>query len=148
MFVFCTLLYQLPMLKEKLEKLLAVNTGMEKHLISFRGQLFSRTMYTSIVYTYYLDFNKVALVGNEAPNSSIYDSNSNEYLVLDIVPDDRFLVILFGSCSWPAVMDMVRFFEDASSEFGQVAEFIVVYIEEAHPVGRWELNVRKKLISH
>ena len=94
-----------------------------------------------ICYQIRIDVCKKAKVGNKAPNSVIFDQYGVEHSLLDFCIKTRPLVVNFGSFSWPDFSQNLQEFHKLSEVYACSADFLIVYIEEAHPVGGWELNV-------
>lgn len=103
-----------------------------------------------------LDLNKTAKLNETSPNPRVFDMKTKEFgKLLDFINESRPTVINFGSCTWPPFManlekikKVVRLrrqnsvkwkviltgkFQLAAS-FSPVADFVTLYIEEAHSV--------------
>ena len=75
-----------------------------------------------------------ALEGEPAPNPSVYDLATKKTVsLLSTGSRGRPLVLNFGSCSWPPFMAKLGQFGKMSAKFSSVADFLTVYISEAHP---------------
>jgi hypothetical protein len=61
--------------------------------------------------------------------------------LLSFAKENRPLVLNFGSNSWPPFVEKLREFGEIQNDFADIADFLIVYIEEAHPVDGWKLNV-------
>lgn len=88
------------------------------------------------------DLHRKARLGSSAPNCKLVSTDGREYKLLDLPKGNRPLVLNFGSCSWPPFF--IRLQNDFSKvvrEFADVADFLVVYISEAHPTDGWRWNV-------
>jgi hypothetical protein len=49
----------------------------------------------------------------------------------------RPLVLNFGSCTWPPFLSQLPKFLEMQREYAGVADFAIVYLEEAHPTDGW-----------
>lgn len=88
------------------------------------------------------DLHRMARLGSPAPNCKLASTDGKECRLLDLARGNRPLVLNFGSCSWPPFF--IRLQNDFSKvvrEFADVADFLVVYISEAHPTDGWRWNV-------
>ena len=68
--------------------------------------------------------------------------------LLDFQQNGRPLVINFGSCTWPPFVAKLDQFRSLIGRFGNVADFIVVYIEEAHPSNGWKFGDNFDISDH
>lgn len=88
------------------------------------------------------DLHRKARLGSSAPNCKLVSTDGKECKLLDLTKGNRPLILNFGSCSWPPFF--IRLQNDFSKvvrEFADVADFLVVYISEAHPTDGWRWNV-------
>lgn len=77
--------------------------------------------------------------------------NGDECHLLDFESSDRPLVVNFGSATWPPFISHLPAFRRLVEDFSDVADFLLVYIDEAHPSDGWvappmgacSFNVRK-----
>ncbi len=88
-------------------------------------------------------------LGEAAPNSkvvkvaginrrwSISGKTHNKCHLLDFESPDRPLVVNFGSATWPPFISQLPVFRRMVEEFSDVADFLLVYIDEAHPSDGW-----------
>lgn len=94
-------------------------------------------------------------LGEDAPNSSVvhvsnaeaHDNSDNgaqekttdgtECHLLDFASPERPLVVNFGSATWPPFTNQLPAFSKLVEEFSSVADFLLVYIDEAHPSDGW-----------
>lgn len=88
------------------------------------------------------DLNKTARLGSPAPNCHLVSTDEKECRLLDMARGNRPLVLNFGSCSWPPFFIRLKNdFTKVVREYADVADFMVVYISEAHPTDGWRWNV-------
>lgn len=94
-------------------------------------------------------------LGEDAPNSSVVHVSSREggdnsgsgaqekvtdgaeCHLLDFAHPERPLVVNFGSATWPPFTSQLPAFRTLVDEFSSVADFLLVYIDEAHPSDGW-----------
>ncbi len=75
--------------------------------------------------------------GNDCPNPTLIDFNSGKQIKLrDVLSPSRPTVLNFGSCTWPPFMAQLERIKELQASFGHVADFITIYIDEAHPFDR------------
>lgn len=104
--------------------------------------------------TYFNLFCRQVKLGGEAPNSSVIhiakgsDGSSSSWKsvgskcgtkchLLDFANSERPLVVNFGSATWPPFTSQLSAFSKLVEEFSGVADFLLVYIDEAHPSDGW-----------
>ena len=86
------------------------------------------------------DAKKTAIKGQEAPNTLVYSLDGKPVGILDLQRKNllnaktRPMILHFGSCSWQPFMTSLAKFADMAETFAGIADFVVVYIAEAHPV--------------
>lgn len=111
----------------------------------FAHTLFTRPMFESMRSTILLELYKRALVGNLAPDSLVLSvDGKSSYQLLDFCKGNRPLVINFCSWTCPIFRARVGEFLSIVQEFSDVADFLTVYIKEAHPNDAWAFKVRKR----
>uniref|UniRef100_A0A6I8P1M1 Iodothyronine deiodinase n=1 Tax=Ornithorhynchus anatinus TaxID=9258 RepID=A0A6I8P1M1_ORNAN len=85
-----------------------------------------------------LDHFKSARVGAPAPNPVVVAPDGpTRRRLLDFARGARPLVLNFGSCTCPPFMVRLRSFQRLAARFLDVADCLLVYIEEAHPSDGW-----------
>ena len=155
-FLFCTLLFRKLVVrlfikfagaelnKEvfKLSPKTSLFAGAELNKEVFGESLFGWEMYKAVTATLMTDLQKKAKRGLEAPNPPLFsaDGQSRSHL-LDFARESRPLVVNFGSCTCPVFMERLREFNDVMTEFSDIADFLVIYISEAHPTDGWAFKV-------
>lgn len=85
---------------------------------------------------------KDAQEGRVAPNPPVLSVDGTKcFQMLDFAQGSRPLVVNFGSCTCPVFMARLREFGKIVEEYKSVADFLTIYIEEAHPTDEWRLKV-------
>ena len=99
LFVIGKILYHIPLLDHHIENFVASQAGMEPDL--FRQRLFNWSMLRILIQGKRHDLMKIAEVGKQAPNTTIYDRNANKLNILDLLRrrGSGLLVLNFGSCT-------------------------------------------------
>lgn len=104
--------------------------------------MFSRQMLTGLWRYIHLDLNKKTKLGTKAYNSPLVSLDGKMcFRLLDSTRHGRPLVVNFGSSSWRPFVAKLRDFGEIVHDFSDVADFVIVYIEEAHPSDGWALKV-------
>ena len=136
-FLFCTLVF-----RKLVVRLFIKFAGAEISQEVYGDSLFGWEMYKAVTAALMIDMQKKAKQGTEAPNPSLMspDGQSRSHL-LDFARESRPLVVNFGSCTCPVFMERLRQFSDIMAEFSDVADFLVIYISEAHPTDGWAFKV-------
>lgn len=130
----------LPIIQDKIKKY------NEKYLLvpyeNFWQSWCSWSMLRTVVNMELAELKKTARLGFPAPNCKLVSTEGREEKLLDYAQDDRPLVLNFGSCSWPPFfIRLQNDFTKVVRDFADVADFLVVYISEAHPSDGWRWNV-------
>ncbi len=87
--------------------------------------------------------------GNACPNPTVIDFESGKSIKLwDVLSKSRPTVLNFGSCTWPPFMVNLERIKELHASFAQVADFVTVYIEEAHPFDRGDFPSLKYRIDN
>lgn len=85
---------------------------------------------------------KDAVQGYPAPNPELIELKSGrEVRLLDFMKTNRPLVVNFGSCTWPPFVAKLAKFQAIIRKYGQLCDFVIVYIEEIHPDERNHFKV-------
>jgi hypothetical protein len=108
--------------------------------------LFGRQMLATLWRVIQIDMNKTIKQLEIAFNFPVIvlDENNNENKTSNLfahVVGNRPLVLNFGSCTCPVFTHHLDEFRSIVKEFEDVADFVLVYIEEAHPADGWALQV-------
>lgn len=89
------------------------------------------------------ELNKTSKVGRVAPNPPLVagEKGQSEVHLLNLVKGSRPLVVVFGSCTCPVIMAKLDQMLDVHREFANIADFIMIYVQEAHPNDGWKMEV-------
>ena len=104
--------------------------------------------YLTIIRERYLHIVCPLKVGLPAPNINILTLDGAKKKLLDFEKKGRPLVVNFGSCTWSPFMSNLDAFNKVVSEFGSHADFVAVYISEAHPLEGWTLKDNYRISQH
>ena len=89
-----------------------------------------------------------AAEGNSAPNPPLTELNGfTQKHLLDFAKHGRPLVVNFGSCTWPVFLKKFALFKEIVRDFSRVADFLMVYVEEAHAADGWAYKSLKHRIN-
>lgn len=109
--------------------------------------LFTWKMLQNVYYCLLADKNKKVKLNNKAYNSPVVSIDGKLcHRMLDFARGSRPLVLNFGSSTCPVFMQMLKRYQQLTREFSEMADFAVVYIEEAHPVDGWAFKVTNNII--
>ena len=109
----------------------------------FHNSLFTREMMKALWEVYTLDMKKSASYGQKAPDPTLVDPSTGEEKHLSKALDVRKLQVLaFGSYTCPVFRWRFTELQALAEEFHHVADFSVIYIDEAHPSDGWAFKVR------
>lgn len=84
----------------------------------------------------------------DAPNGDVIKADLSKTRLLEYQKKDRPLVLNFGSCTWPPFIKKLEHFKDLIARFGHVADFLIVYIAEAHPSDGWKFKNNFDIDNH
>ena len=89
------------------------------------------------------ELNKTSKVGRVAPNPPLVagEKGQNVVRLLDLVKTPRPLVVVFGSCTCPVIIAKLEQMLDVQREFADIADFVMIYVQEAHPDDGWRMKV-------
>ena len=109
---------------------------------NYRHSLFTWPMFISMRSSILRELQKSASRGNLAPDSQLIsvDGKSHRRL-LEFNRKNRPLVVNFCSWTCPVFRARVDEFLSIANEFSDIADFLAVYIEEAHPSDGWAFKV-------
>ncbi|EDO41990.1 predicted protein, partial [Nematostella vectensis] len=116
--------------------------------------LFSAEMLQTIWYCMQVDNHRKIRLGSKAVSTPVLESdeNNNNHMatsrLLDHAKEGRPLVLNFGSYSCPIFRAYLSEFRTLVEKYSSVADFLVVYIEEAHPSDGWAFQNDTPIPSH
>ena len=138
-----SLLKSFPSFRKSIIRAFDMITKVKLPVTSYWDSLFSDQMFQNVWHSVALDMNKKAKQGGDAPNSPVVTLSGNIcFPLLEVAKAGRPLVLNFGSCTCPIFMSQLNDFQEMVDQFKDIADFCVVYIEEAHPADGWALKVR------
>lgn len=111
--------------------------------------LFTWKMFQNVYHCLLADINKRVKPNGKAYNSPVVSIHGNRYhRLLDFAKGSRPLVLNFGSSTCPVFMEMLKRYRQLKDQFSDIADFAVVYIEEAHPVDGWAFKGTNEIPMH
>lgn len=126
------------MLESQMRKI----TGIEILKRTYWDTFLGWEMYKSVWKSRIIDITRKARNGFEAQNVPLVTTDGQKCVrLLDLLQADRALVVYFGSCSCPVFMSKVKEFGELAQDYSDIVDFVVVYIEEAHPEDGWSFKV-------
>ena len=136
-------LKSVPFLKSLLHQLFDSVSGIHLCPEVYWQSLFSGEMLKHVYHALVTDMTRKMKLGRRAMNSPLVSTDGQRYLrLLDFAKAKRPLVINFGSYSCPVFMKKLAQYKHLMKTYSDIADFVVVYIEEAHPTDGWMLEVR------
>lgn len=145
-FVVGKVFNMIPVCQKMLQKLFLKWTRCRVHPEEFWHTMFNTEMRNTLLHILWRDLVKRAFLHGPAidvPVLCLDGKIPRRCNLLDFQKPGRPLVINFGSCSWPEFMvDLQQFNKMVRRYQGQV-DFLVLYIEEAHPVDGWAFKVKQ-----
>ena len=136
----------IPFLESYFVQLVDTLSGIKMAREDYWDSLFSWQMLHTLWHALVLDMNKKVRVGASAYNPPLMSvDGKRRFRLLDYAQGERPLVVNFGSCSWLPFRTKLREFNEIVRDFVDVADFVLVYIEEAHPSDGWALQVSRTL---
>lgn len=142
--VFCLgwLLRAFPFFKRLISNAIDSMFGLKMPPDDYWDTMFSREMLKGLWRFIFLDTNKKTKLGAKAYNSPLFSVDGKMcFRLLETSKRGRPLVVNFGSSSWRPFLTKLRDFGDIVRDFADVADFVIVYIEEAHPSDGWAFKV-------
>lgn len=110
--------------------------------------LFTWPMLKSLRNMILLELQRSARIDHPAPNPTLVSTDGLSHCRLfNFCKGNRPLVVNFCSWTCPVFRARVGEFLSIVQEFSDVADFLTVYIDEAHPTNGWAFEVSSKLPS-
>lgn len=142
--VFClgTILRVFPFFKRFISNAIDRMFGLKIPQDDYWDSMFSRQMLRGLWRFILLDINKKTKLGAKAYNSPLFSVDGKDcFRLFEKSKLGRPLVVNFGSSSWQPFLTKLRDFGEIVRDFADIADFVIVYIEEAHPSDGWALKV-------
>mgnify|MGYP002803376654 CR=1 FL=1 len=115
----------------------------------YLNSLFTQAMMKNLWHHYILDMKKGAWRGQKAPNPLLVDpSTGEEKQLLKAVDAQKLQVLAFGSYTCPVFRIKFGELKTLAEEFQGVADFSVIYIDEAHPSDGWKFKDEVEISKH
>ncbi|KXJ22422.1 type I iodothyronine deiodinase [Exaiptasia diaphana] len=134
-------IHLLPFTDKAIEKLVKILATIEMDKEDYWKTLFGMKMFKTYQKIILRELQKEAQTGQKSPNPLLVSvDGSTTYKLLDWTCGDRPLVVNFGSCTCPVFMIRLCEFGEIVDRFSNVADFLTIYIEEAHPMDEWSLK--------
>ena len=112
---------------------------------AYWNSLFGSKMFGHVWHSVEVDVKKRAHLGYKAINCPLVSLEDGNYRrLLDYAQHKRPLVVNFGSCTCPVFMKRMEKYAQLIADFKDVADFVTVYIEEAHPNDGWAFEVSRQ----
>ena len=122
---------------------------------SYWDSLFGWDMLATVWRSIQIDMNKKIALKENVPDAPVVlleniAEKDNDALkltsLLSHASRDRPFVLNFGCLTCPVFTTKMKVFRSILSDFGDVADFALVYIEEAHPADGWAFKVKLSVV--
>lgn len=144
-----SLLKSMPAFQDFIIRAFDTITKVKLPVTSYWDSLFTDQMFQNVWHSVALDLNKKIKQGREAPNIPVVSLTGKHcFPLLQMAKAGRPLVLNFGSCTCPIFMRQLDEFQKMAKRFSHIADFCVVYIEEAHPSDGWALKVSWRILYY
>ena len=131
-----------PCADKALQKLVKILSTIEMQKEDYWKSLFGVQMFKAYQKIILRELQKEAYAGHKTPDPLLFSvDGSTSQRLLESARGSRPLVVNFGSCTCPVFMARLREFGEIVEEFSSIADFLTIYIEEAHPTDEWRLKV-------
>lgn len=145
-FFFLSFLSLLPCTKWIMVKLMQMIATITLPTEVYWHSLFTWSMLKSLRNVILLELQKSARIDHPAPNPSLISMDGLSHCRLfNFCKGNRPLIVNFCSWTCPVFRTRVGEFLSIVQEFSDVADFLTVYIDEAHPSNGWAFKVSSKL---
>lgn len=142
--IFCLgwILRVFPFFKRLISNAIDSMFGLKMPQDDYWDTMFTRQMLKGLWRFIFLDINKKTKLGAKAYNSPLFSVDGKKcFRLLETSKCGRPLVVNFGSSSWRPFLTKLREFGEVVHDFADIADFVIVYIEEAHPSDGWAFKV-------
>lgn len=144
-FLFLRFIRVLPCTRWILVKLMEMMSSIALPPDMYLHSLFTWNMFKSVRTSIMLELQISARIDHTAPNPSLVSTDGLSYRrLLSFCRGNRPLVVNFCSWTCPVFRARVGEFLSVVQEFSDVADFLTIYIEEAHPSNGWAFEVSRK----
>ncbi|KAK3727541.1 hypothetical protein QZH41_018643 [Actinostola sp. cb2023] len=148
-FLVGTVLKRLQFLRSSIIKAFDAIAGERLPPEVYWNTLFGAEMFKHVWHSVELDATKRVHPERKALNSPVVSLEDGRYhYLLDYAQNQRPLVVNFGSSTCPVFMKRLEKYTELVAEFKDVADFVIVYIEEAHPQDGWAFENNNSIFSH
>ena len=131
-----------PFFKRLISNAMDSVSGLKMPQDDYWDSMFTRQMLKGLWRFIFLDLNKKTKLGAKAYNSPLFSMDGKKcFRLLEMSQCGRPLVVNFGSSSWRPFLTKLREFGEIVRDFADIADFVIVYIEEAHPSDGWAFKV-------
>lgn len=145
-FFFLSFLRLLPCTKWIVVKLMLTIASITLPTEVYWNSLFTWPMFKSLRNAILRELQKSARIDHPAPNPTLVSTDGLTHCrLLNFCKGNRPLVVNFCSWTCPVFRAKVDEFLSTVQEFSDVADFLIVYIDEAHPSNGWAFKVSSKL---
>ena len=96
----------------------------------------------------YLDWFKTTRQGSRLVDVEVIQLDGTRTKLAEFHNEGRPLILNFGSCTWPPFMVNFNAFIKMAEKFQKVADFLVIYIEEAHPSDGYKFENNISIKTH
>lgn len=142
--IFCLgwILRVFPFFKRLISNAIDSMSGLKMPQDDYWDSMFTRQMLKGLWRFIFLDINKKTKLGSKAYNSPLFSMDGKKcFRLLETSQCGRPLVVNFGSTSWRPFLTKLHEFGEIVRDFADIADFVIVYIEEAHPSDGWAFKV-------
>lgn len=143
------LLYFLPFAHNLIEAMIRKLSTIEMQKEDYWNGLFGWKMFNTYQKLILRELQREAYLNRQTPNPLLASVDGNTtHRLLDWARGSRPLVVNFGSCTCPVFMARLQQFGEMVEEFSNIADFLTIYIEEAHPIDEWRFKVNNYCGQH